>query len=153
MTGLGIEDSEKMNCLTDPSSYELTGALSKAPAEGSMSRLNAVHQLPGLFNNCRFYLNGQFDSPNRADLTLWIKNGCGTILTRMPNPEAISPSKSVPYHANPSGKLSHCSHFVLYDPGAKTQPSILYNMNHLKTLPVLWLVACLENFALVDPFL
>lgn len=139
--------------MIDPCKYELTGALCKAPIEGSPSRLNAMHQLPGLLNNCRFYLNGQFESPSRADLTSWIKNGGGTILTRMPNPETIATDQSIPYHADPAGKLSHCSHFVLYDPCAKTQPSILYNMNHIKTLPVQWFLTCIEHFALVDPFL
>merc|ERR1712071_358580 len=148
-----IAECEKENCLVNPSHFELNGALCKAPAEGSPSRLNAFQQLPGLLNNCRFYLNGQFEIHSRADLTLWIKNGGGTILTRMPNPEAIAPDQSVPYHADPNGKLSHCSHFVIYDPCAKIQPSILYNMNHIKTLPVHWLLACIEQFALVDPFL
>ena len=149
----GMAKCEKENCLIDPCEYEVTGALCKAPTEGSPSRLNALQQLPGLLDNCRFYLNGQFDTPTKNDLTLWIRNGGGTILTRMPNPEAIASDQSVPYHANSTGKLSHCSHFVIYDPCAKIQPSILYNMNHLKTLPVQWLLACIEHFALVDPFL
>ena len=140
-----------MNCLIDPSEYELDGTLSKIVSGESLGRMNASHQLPGLFNNCHFFLSGQFHVPNRADVSLWIKSGGGTVLTRMPNPENISPTSSVPYHANPNGALALCSHFVLFDPTAKSQPTIKYNMNHLKTLPVDWLITCIETFALVDP--
>jgi hypothetical protein len=149
---LGIEESEKLERLTDPYLHEIDGTLSRAPSDGAPGRLNIANQLPGLFNNCFFYLNGIFSTPSKADITQWIRHGGGTVLTRSPNPECILPGEKIPYHAAPKGLLAQCSHFILYDLNAKTQPSLKYNMSHVKTLSVDWLVACIENFLLVDPF-
>ncbi|XP_057380991.1 BRCA1-associated RING domain protein 1-like isoform X2 [Daphnia carinata] len=147
-----IEESAKLERLTDVCQYEIDGTLNKAPAGGALSRLNVANQLPGLFNNCFFYLNGLFSTPSKADITQWIKHGGGTLLTRSPNPESISPCKKIPYHASPTSPLAQCSHFILYDSRAKTQPTLKYNMSHVKSLSVDWLVASIENFSLVDPF-
>lgn len=141
-----------MERLTDPYLYEIDGTLSRAPSDGAPSRLNVANQLPGLFNNCFFYLNGIFSTPCKDDIIQWIRHGGGTVLTRSPNPESISPGEKIPYHASPKSPLAQCSHFILYDNKAKTQPSLKYNMSHVKTLSVDWLVACIENFLLVDPF-
>lgn len=149
---IGIEESEKQERLVDPNQYEIDGSLARAPSDGAPNRLNASLQLPGLFNNCFFFLNGVFSSPTKVDITQWIKHGCGTVLTRSPNPESISPCDKIPYHASPSGPLAKCSHYILYDSRAKAQPSLKYNMSHVKTLPIDWLVTCIEKFSLVDPF-
>lgn len=126
--------------------------LAPAPPDGTVSRSNAALQLPGLFNNCSFYLHGQFVAPAKADVAQWIKHGSGTVLSRSPNPENVSPSKKIPYHAPAAGPLAKCCYFIIYDPDAKTQPSLKYNMSHVKTLSIDWLIACIERFALIDPF-
>lgn len=149
---VGIEESEKLERLTDPTQYEIDGTLTRSHSDGAPNRLNAALQLPGLFNNCFFFLNGSFSSPSKADITQWIKHGGGTVLTRSPNPESISPCDKIPYHASPSGLLAKCSHFILYDSRAKVQPSLKYNMAHVKTLSIDWLVECIEKFSLIDPF-
>lgn len=148
---VGIEESEKLERLTDPGKYEIDGSLSKAPQDGAPSRLNTSLQLPGLFNNCFFYLHGLFATPTKADITQWIKHGGGSVLTRSPNPENIIPGEKIPYHASATGPLAKCSHFIIYDSQAKAQPSLKYNMAHVKTLSVDWLVACIEHFSLIDP--
>lgn len=149
---IGIEESEKLERLTDPYQYEIDGTLNRAPPGGAISRLNVANQLPGLFNNCFFYLNGLFSTPSKADITQWIKHGGGTLLTRSPNPESISLCEKIPYHTSPTSPLAQCSHFILYDSMAKTQPLLKYNMSHVKTLSVDWLVVSIKNFSLVDPF-
>ena len=149
---IGIEESQQTGRLVEPYPYEIDGSLQRAPREGTKSRRNAALQLPGLFNNCSFYLHGTFGTPSKEDLIKWIKDGKGTVLSRSPNPENISPNDQVPYHANPDGILAKCSHFIIYDCRAKTQPSLKYNMSHCKTLHSDWLISCIENFSIVDPF-
>ncbi|KAI9555390.1 hypothetical protein GHT06_017905 [Daphnia sinensis] len=147
-----IEESAKLERLVDVFQYEIDGTLNRAPPGGALSRLNCANQLPGLFNNCFFYLSGLFSTPSKADITQWIKHGGGTLLTRSPNPESISPCEKIPYHASPTSPLAQCSHFILYDSKAKAQPTLKYNMSHVKSLSTDWLVASIENFSLVDPF-
>ncbi len=147
---LGIQDSKEAKQLADPDLYELNGCLLKAYPEGAAGRLNASKQLPGLFNNCSFFLYGTFSSCSKTDVAGWIKHGGGQVLSREPKPESISPNKQVPYHAQVDGILAKCSHYIVYDP--KNPPQIKYNMAHIKTLPVDWLISCIENFALVDLF-
>ena len=57
----GIEDSERAQRLLDPAPYELDASLRRCRA-GAEERRRAAQRLPGLFNNCRFFLHGDFSN-------------------------------------------------------------------------------------------
>lgn len=82
-----------------------------------------------------------------------MQEGGGIILKREPNPEDIKTKEQfVPFHiANePNHSLHECTHYIIYIP-EKDEPRIKYNMPHIKTLPLIWLIECIEKFTLVDP--
>lgn len=150
----GLEESEVTSNLVDPAPHELDARMKKIYPDGAAGRLNAAKQLPGLFNNCSIFLHGTFSpsGPSKQDVTAWIKSGSGQVLSRSPDPESIPENQQVPYHARPDSPLAKCGHFIIYDVQSKKQPGLKYNMAHIKSLTVDWLVSCIENFALVDPF-
>ncbi|XP_011879954.1 PREDICTED: BRCA1-associated RING domain protein 1-like isoform X2 [Vollenhovia emeryi] len=125
------------------------------------ARQNVECKNPRLFNNCFFYFTLQTNMTydvgdvriTKEDLVRLVKEGEGTVLTRKPNPEDLEDmSQLVPFHA--ANDLCHplhkCTHYIIYVPG-KGEPPIKYNMPHIKTLPLIWLIECIEKFTLVDP--
>ncbi|XP_076233940.1 BRCA1-associated RING domain protein 1 [Calliopsis andreniformis] len=139
--------------------FEISGT----PIQGipRKARENEQNQNPRLFNQCHFYfalhaknvyyVNGI--ELTKDSLTRLVQEGNGTVLKREPNPEHIeSKEQTVPFHiANePSHPLYKCTHYVIYVPG-KEEPRVKYNMPHLKTLPLMWLIECIEKFALINP--
>ncbi|XP_048507115.1 BRCA1-associated RING domain protein 1-like isoform X1 [Athalia rosae] len=124
------------------------------------ARTNSQKQNPKLFNGCYFFfqMNGQFlYSVGRlgftiADLAHLITEGEGEVLKREPDPELIQSHREIPFHVG--GDLKHplhkCSHYIIYAPG-KGEPAIKYNMDHIKSLPLIWLITCIEHFELLDP--
>lgn len=125
------------------------------------ARMNAELQNPKLFNNCSFYFAltsndlypvGQMEL-SKKNLVQLCKEGGGCSLTREPNPEGISDQR-IPFHVvdNVNHPLHNCSHYIIYSPG-KDEPRVKYNMPHIKTLPLVWFIECIEKFALVDPAL
>ncbi|XP_018358042.1 PREDICTED: BRCA1-associated RING domain protein 1-like [Trachymyrmex cornetzi] len=127
------------------------------------ARLNSECQNPRLFNNCFFYFALQANTTYHiADvkftkdiLIKLVKEGEGTVLTREPDPEDLKDiSQVIPFHTanNSSHPLHKCTHYIIYVPGRKTgDPLIKYNMPHIKSLPLVWLIECIEKFTLVDP--
>lgn len=137
-------------------SYEVTGVGSKSYNGPKTSRYNKYKQLPGIFDGCHFYLhnfNTKYEITKnivvtKALLTKLIMDAGGIVLRRVPNPESIPDSeKLVPYHANKDGKLVNCSHYIIF----KDMYEPMYNMQHLKALPIGWLIECLEKYELVEP--
>jgi len=139
--------------------FEVKGA----PTHGipRKARQNTEHQNPRLFNNCFFYFALQANTTyhiadvrfTKDDLMRLVKEGEGTVLTREPDPEDLKDmSQVIPFHtANDSSHPLHkCTHYVIYVPG-KGEPLIKYNMLHIKSLPLVWLIECIEKFTLVDP--
>ncbi|CAL7933032.1 unnamed protein product [Xylocopa violacea] len=137
--------------------------VSSAPIMGipKKARESAQNKNPGLFHQCHFYFHPQ---PNniyyindiqltKDALIMLVQGGGGTVLTREPNPEDIkSKEQCIPFHiANQHNHpLYKCTHYNIYMPG-QNEPQIKYNMPHIKTLPLVWLIECIEKFALVDP--
>jgi len=79
-----------------------------------------------------------------------IKYGGGVLLSREPRPEDIpEKERTVPYHTTHRSDLEHTSHYIIY--GEAKAPALKYNMLHIKTLSVEWLVGCIANFKLLDP--
>lgn len=118
-------------------------------------------QNPKLFNNCSFYfaLNstdfypvGQMELSKKNLRELCLAGG-GCVLSREPNPEGIGDQR-IPFHVayDEDHPLHKCSHYIIYSPG-KDEPRIKYNMPHIKTLPLVWFIECIEKFKLVDPAL
>ena len=91
-------------------------------------------------------------SPSKVEVQALVRAGGATLLSREPDPEAIPPSEQgVPHHAPAASPLAATSHLILYEEGARKGPGCRYNMAHLKTLPVAWLLAALASQQLVDP--
>ncbi|XP_076299178.1 BRCA1-associated RING domain protein 1 [Lasioglossum baleicum] len=139
--------------------FEISGA----PVIGTpkAARENEQNQNPGLFDNCYFYFALQPKNTycvNEMELTRdrlerLVENGKGTILKRQPDPEEVTQREIIiPFHIanNSSHPLYKCTHYIIYVPG-KDEPRAKYNMPHIKSLPLLWLIECIEKFTLVDP--
>ncbi|XP_072764569.1 BRCA1-associated RING domain protein 1 [Anoplolepis gracilipes] len=156
-----IRLAEDMNDISnmDFELFEVYGApTSDVPKK---ARQNRENQNPRLFNNCFFYFALQADVTYqignmelRKDVLIQlVKAGEGTVLTREPNPEDLKDMiQVIPYHI--ANDLSHplykCTHYIIYMPG-KGEPRIKYKMPHIKSLPLIWLIECIEKFTLINP--
>lgn len=138
------------------SKYEVIGISSKNYQGPKNSRINKYKQLPGIFDGCHFYLHNfttKYEISKtliltKAILTKLILDAGGIVLRRVPNPELIPDNeKLVPYHAKKGGKLVNCSHYIIF----KDFYEPMYNMSHLKALPMGWLIECLEKYELCEP--
>ena len=100
------------------------------------------------------FLHGSFNEPfpNRKSLAIILNKGGCKVLKREPDPESIPPNeKTSPYHSVPGGPLSKCSHYIVYQEGQESGKQLIkYNMEHIKAVPIDWLFACFDNFALID---
>lgn len=119
-----------------------------------------IFQNPKLFNNCHFYFAmnnqsayslGQLEF-RKSELTKLILEGDGTILNREPDPELIQKPPRIPFHVSRdlTHSLHRCSHYIIYVP-QKDEPEMKYNMPHMKSLPLIWLIESIEQFELLDP--
>ncbi|XP_046424438.1 BRCA1-associated RING domain protein 1-like isoform X4 [Neodiprion fabricii] len=124
------------------------------------ARENMQKKNPGLFNGCNFFfaINNQstytFGDLQFTKLTLskLITEGEGKVLNRKPDPESIQTYEEIPFHVgrNVSHPLHRCSHYIIYVPGMD-EPQIKYNMSHIRSLPLIWLIESIEQFKLLDP--
>lgn len=138
--------------------FEVSGA----PIKGipKKARESAQNQNPGLFDQCYFYFAWQSKNVYINDMKLTkdtllalIQEGGGTVLKREPKPEDIKDKiQFIPFHiaSEPTHPLYKCTHYIIYKP-EKDEPIVKYNMPHIKTLPLIWLIECIEKFTLVDP--
>lgn len=86
---------------------------------------------------------------NKKEVESLVRGGGGVVLAREPNPESIPESEStVPYHAPSDSPIACCSHFIIYAEG-NSEPELKYNMAHVKSLPLSWLLASIDNFCLL----
>lgn len=156
--GMDIDDILKGD-LEEFEIYKTVGS----PIEGipKKARENAQNQNPRLFNKCQFYFAMEAKNVYRIydmvltkdTLLLLIKAGGGTVLKREPKPEDIKNKEQfVNFHiANePTHPLYKCTHYIIYI-SERDGPHIKYNMPHIKTLPIAWLIESIEQFTLVDP--
>jgi len=91
-------------------------------------------------------------SPSKVEVQALARAGGATLLTREPDPEAIPAAEAgVPHHALAASLLAATSHLILYEEGARKGPGCRYNMAHLKTLPVSWLLDTLASQQLAFP--
>ena len=88
---------------------------------------------------------------SREDLSSLVKLCGGKLVTREPDPEWIPAEEvSVPHHAPSQSSMAGTSHIILYREG-EGEPQLKYNMKHVKTLSVSWLLHCVRTTSLVDP--
>ncbi|XP_063544024.1 BRCA1-associated RING domain protein 1-like [Cydia strobilella] len=137
--------------------YEVLGVGTTTYRGPKNARYNKYKYLPGIFNGCHFYFhnfNKKFKISDKIEVTKAIlsklvTDAGGVALRRAPNPESIPEAeKLVPYHAQRDGKLYICSHYIIY----KDMYEPLYNMAHLKALPIGWLIECIEKYQLCEPW-
>lgn len=138
--------------------YEVIGVGSSIIKGPKKSRYNKYKQLPGIFNCCHFYFHNFNKSYKISEeividqlvLAKLVTNAGGIVLKRAPNPEAIPDNeKLAPYHAKRGGKLVECSHYIIF----KDIYEPMYNMKHLKALPIGWFIECIEKYKLCEPWL
>ncbi|XP_028030766.1 BRCA1-associated RING domain protein 1-like [Bombyx mandarina] len=136
--------------------FEVTGVGTASYNGPKTARYNKYKQLPGVFDGCHFYLhnfNMKYEISKhlvltKATISKLITDAGGIVLRRVPNPESIpDQEKLVPYHAKKDGKLYICSHYIIF----KDTYQPMYNMQHLKALPIGWLIECIERYELCDP--
>lgn len=124
-----------------------------------------IFQLPGLFDGCQFFFNGEFipPQPSKEDLVQLVKYGGGRILSREPKPD-IDESLCLPrtpesnkasvtlapvaYHANPDTKHYRCTQFIIYDSLAEKKPHI-WDTGSVCSMPSTWLMDCASNFQIL----
>ncbi|XP_026318489.1 BRCA1-associated RING domain protein 1-like isoform X1 [Hyposmocoma kahamanoa] len=137
--------------------YEVTGVGTTTYKGPKNSRYNKYKQHPGIFDGCHFYFhnfNIKYEVSKtvvltKQILTKLVTDAGGVVLRRVPNPESIPDSeKLVPYHAKKDGKLVNCSHYIIF----KDLYEPMYNMQHLKALPIGWLIECIEKYELCEPW-
>ncbi|XP_076764963.1 BRCA1-associated RING domain protein 1-like [Xylocopa sonorina] len=154
---LGMNVNDVLN--GDLDLFEVSGA----PVVGvpRKARESAQKKNPGLFHQCHFYFHPQANNVyqiNGIELTkealvALVQAADGSVLTREPNPEDVrSREPCIHFHIakEPNHPLYRCTHYNIYVP-ERNEPRIKYNMPHIKTLPLIWLVECVEKFTLVDP--
>lgn len=87
-------------------------------------------------------------------MTRLVAAGDGILLTREPRPEDIQGSLT-PFHVSndPQHSLHKCTHYIIYVPANDySHPNrIIYNMNNLKSLPLMWFVESILRYKLLDP--
>jgi len=142
-----LEQGKVVSCLP----YRCEGEGVEGAKRGRVRRCS---NQPGLFAGLHFYLFGTFDPPcfSKAELQNLVKMAGGKIVAREPDPEFIpSQEDTVPHHALTSSSMASTSHVILYMRGGKKEPMIKYNMKHMKTLPVSWLLSCITSGCVLDP--
>lgn len=113
-----------------------------------------VRKQPGLLAGIHFYLTGVFETPclTKVEVLQVVKMAGGKIITREPDPEFIPPGEAtVPHYAGSSSTMASTSHIILFMEGSRKEPLMKYNMKHVKTLPVSWLLACVTSGSVVEP--
>ncbi|ODN04151.1 BRCA1-associated RING domain protein 1, partial [Orchesella cincta] len=121
-----------------------------------LARVNREKGNPGLFDGFTFYL---YKSCGSGKLTkksigyLAILSGA-KITNREPNPETIDPLDFPSrFHTleDSSHKFTLTSHVILFADDEQPPEIKRFNMEHVKTMNLNWLVDCLGHFQLVDP--
>lgn len=121
------------------------------------SRQSKINQLPGLFSGCHFFFYGTVENYYVGKIKIMkdhllslVRKSGGVILKRSPDPESLALERTVPYHASEGSSIAATSYYIIYQPG-RNEPGLKYNMSHMKTLPIDWLILCIFNFQLINP--
>ncbi|RMX38967.1 hypothetical protein pdam_00008176 [Pocillopora damicornis] len=157
---VGILKSLQRKTWVDETPFEVKGTNDAMMDAPKRARINSLKQLPGLFDGCQFFFNGEFipPQPSKEDLVQLVKYGGGRILSREPKPD-IDESLCLPrtpesnkasvtlapvaYHADPDTKHYRCTQFIIYDSLAEKKPRSVCSM------PSTWLMDCASNFQIL----
>ncbi|CAL4062939.1 unnamed protein product, partial [Meganyctiphanes norvegica] len=150
-----LEECLSVGGPVNPVPYEIQGTTHNANSNGPASaRDNTAKMNPGLFNGCHMYLYGTFRQPypSKKEMETVIRAGGGVVLAREPNAEDIPQmEQTVPFYAAAGSPLSECSHYIIYQEGS-LEPQLKYTMKHIKSLPLVWIMSCIDHYKLIDPF-
>lgn len=102
-------------------------------------------QNPPLFKNYNIYLKKISDEANIK--TLVTLSGA-KLLVREPNPEH-SQTNNFMFHCKPGHLMECTSTLILYEAGNR-EPTLKYNMKHIKSVPVQWFLDCIQTFSIRD---
>ena len=140
--------------LIDEIDYIADGCHDCRTGAPSLAMTNYSNRRPKLFEGCHIYLHGKFDGPypDKPEVIKMLKRGGAFVMKREPDPEFIPENeKKLPYHIKADSPLSKCSHYIIYQEGYR-EPLLKYDMEHVKSLPMAWLIECIKNFTIVAPF-
>ncbi|XP_064614422.1 BRCA1-associated RING domain protein 1-like [Liolophura sinensis] len=131
--------------------FEVSGSTPNPDTQAATrGRSNEEHQLPRLFDGCKFYFSGTFEhpTPDVTELIQLVRCGGGTVLSREPKLQTLDKSSlTVPYHASPDSPLKDCGIYVIHDNRAEFQP---IRSPHLCSVTVSWLMDSIASFKLLD---
>lgn len=146
-----LEDSAEKGILEQENNYEAEGSLkipsSRGPFKG---RFNASCQYPKLFEDCYFYLSGEFKVFEKQDFVKLLELGGANILKREPKLERPDElvKDELPHHLySKTDEDFACSHFILYD--ASKVKEIRHK--YLNTVRPSWLFSSIDEFKILKP--
>ncbi|GFT49903.1 BRCA1-associated RING domain protein 1 [Nephila pilipes] len=134
----------------DEEAFEIQGTRNQPNTQGpKRGRINYEQKCPPLFDGFLFYLHGTYatPTPTREDLSNLIHLGGGKLLSREPKQDTID-SYMIPYHAAGS-PLEDTSHIILYQEKPPRGRHVC--SGHICTTQVMWLVACISEFKILEP--
>ena len=145
-----LAESLKLSRLIEDTS-PFTVEFEDADKEGAEKYKQLVEaQQPRLFAGIHFYLLANV--PKREEIGSLLKLLGGKMVSREPDPEWIPPYEvSLPHHASDQSSLSQTSHILIYEDNGVKEPQLKYNMKHVKTLPMTWLLNCIKKCELINP--
>ena len=107
-------------------------------------------QYPKLFEDCYFFLSGEFKVFEKKDFVNLLELGGATILKREPKMERIDEliTEDLPHHlCSKDDPDFACSYFILYDV-TKTKE---IRHKYLNTVKPSWLFSSIDEFKLLKP--
>ncbi|GIY46177.1 BRCA1-associated RING domain protein 1, partial [Caerostris extrusa] len=134
----------------DEEVFEVQGTRNQPNTMGpKRSRQNYEQKCPPLFDGFYFYLYGTFNNPtpSRESLCNLIHLGGGKILSREPKLNTRD-NFMIPYHAA-NTVLEGTSHIILYQDKPPRETHV--NSDHICTTQVMWLMACISEFKILEP--
>lgn len=107
-------------------------------------------QLPPLFDGCFFFLLGSFMNPTKEELTKFLRDGGGQLLSRKPKPDSdvTQTLSAAAYHAVPGSDQALCTQYILFDSQGPHKPSVL-RQGKVWSAPSSWVIKCITAFRLL----
>lgn len=114
------------------------------------SRINRCSLLPPLFDGCFFFLLGSFMNPTKEELTKFLRDGGGQLLSRKPKPDSdvTQTLSAAAYHAVPGSDQALCTQYILFDSQGPHKPSVL-RQGKVWSAPSSWVIKCITAFRLL----
>lgn len=150
-----LVESGKQGKLLDAESFSRDFSAEDEVGVGRAREVITLQQ-PRLLAGLHVYLLGNFaagaGAMAREEVAALVRLAEGKLVTREPDPEWIPEAEmSIPHHAEAGAAMAKTSHVLVYQDKEADRILMKYNMKHIKTLPLSWLVKCLRQYTLLDP--